>query len=143
MYYIELISIMSNKIFIPRKLEGEGSRWSDWNKDKPIVDGVQINQYDIDGVKQGYWEEFNGDGILISKGNYINGKEEGVWEWYYSLEYYGDSILHIRSTFKDGVLNGLRERFHITGELSYKTYFINGKKEGILGYIIRKIKELL
>jgi antitoxin component YwqK of YwqJK toxin-antitoxin module len=135
---------MSNKIFIPRKLEGEGSRWSEWNKDQPIVDGVQINQYDIDGVKQGYWEEFNGDGILYSKGSYVNGKEEGIWEWYYNLEYYGGSnFLSVRSTFKDGVLNGLRETFHITGEISSKTYFINGKEEGILGYIIRKIKELL
>jgi antitoxin component YwqK of YwqJK toxin-antitoxin module len=137
---------MSNKIFIPRKLEGEGSRWFDWNNRQPIIDGVQINQYDNDGREQGMWYNYRRNGSLISKGNYINGKEEGVWEWYYLSLFDGDdefNLLHIRLTFKDGVLNGLRERFHITGEISSKTYFINGKEEGILGYIIRKIKELL
>lgn len=130
---------MNNKLFIPRKIEGEGSRWIDWNNSQPIKDGVRINQYDIDGRKQGYWEYYFDDGEIQSKGSYINGKEEGIWEWYYyfsSVEY---NFLHIRSTYKDGKLNGLRELFHITGELSSKKYFINGKEESILDFIIRKI----
>ncbi len=120
---------MSNKLFIPRKISGEGSRWFDWNKEQPIVDGVQINQYDMEGRKQGYWEDYFNNGKLYSKGNYVNGKEEGVWEWYYNLKHYsGLSILNMRSTFKGGVLNGLRETFHFTGELSTRGYFKNGKR---------------
>ena len=50
------------KLFIPRKIEGEGSRWGEWNKEQPtkVIDGkeVRINQWDLDGKKQGYWEAF-------------------------------------------------------------------------------------
>jgi len=46
------------KLFIPRRLSGEDSRWVQWNKYQPIVDGVQINQYTHDGKKEGYWEEY-------------------------------------------------------------------------------------
>jgi antitoxin component YwqK of YwqJK toxin-antitoxin module len=122
---------MSNKIFIPRKLEGEGSRWFDWNKDQPIVDGVQINQYDMEGRKRGYWEDYFNNGKLYSKGNYVNGKREGIWELYYNLEHYSVSFLNIRSTFKDGVLTGVGEYYFTNGQLERKGNYVNGCKDGL------------
>jgi lysozyme len=77
----------SKKLFIPRKLSGEGSRWEQWNKEQPVVDGVQINQYDLDGEKDGVWLEFYDDddelyGTIESKQSYKNGKKDGIWEYY-------------------------------------------------------------
>ena len=40
------------KLFIPRKLFGEDSRWVDWNKVQSIKDGIRINQYDINTGKK-------------------------------------------------------------------------------------------
>jgi GH24 family phage-related lysozyme (muramidase) len=79
--------INKKKLFIPRKLSGEGSRWEQWNKEQPIVDGKRINQYDNDGEKDGIWLEFYDEddelyGALESKQSYKNGKKDGVWEYY-------------------------------------------------------------
>jgi antitoxin component YwqK of YwqJK toxin-antitoxin module len=71
------------KLFIPRKLEGEGSRWSEWNNKQPVVDGNRINQYDVNGKKQGIWVTYYDNGQLDTKGNYKNGLRDGVWETYY------------------------------------------------------------
>jgi hypothetical protein len=75
------------KLFIPRKLSGEGSRWEQWNKEQPVVDGVRINQYNNDGEKDGIWLEFYDEddelyGSLESKQSYKNGEKDGVWEYY-------------------------------------------------------------
>jgi antitoxin component YwqK of YwqJK toxin-antitoxin module len=82
-HYLKESEEKKKKLFIPRKIEGEGSRWGQWNKEQPIVDGVRVNQYDMDGRKQGLWEDYYDSGKLYSKGNYINGIWEGNWEWYY------------------------------------------------------------
>jgi hypothetical protein len=48
-----------NKLFIPRKLTGENSRWSEWNKTQPdiTINGqyYELNRYDLDGNKIGIW----------------------------------------------------------------------------------------
>jgi antitoxin component YwqK of YwqJK toxin-antitoxin module len=75
---------MRGKLFIPRKLSVDDSRYLEWNNSQVVVNGVRINQYDMDGRKQGLWEDYYDSGNLYSKGNYINGKEEGIWEFYYS-----------------------------------------------------------
>jgi antitoxin component YwqK of YwqJK toxin-antitoxin module len=82
-YTIETID-ESKKLFIPRKLSGEDSRYSKWNKEQPIVDGERINQYNVDtGKKEGLWVRYYDNGQLESKGKYKNGLRDGVWEYYY------------------------------------------------------------
>ena len=73
------------KLFRPIGLSGEDSRWTKWNKEQPIKDGIRINQYTRDGKKDGYWEEYWENGKLESKGSYKDGKEDGVWEHYWRL----------------------------------------------------------
>jgi antitoxin component YwqK of YwqJK toxin-antitoxin module len=88
------------KLFIPRRLSGENSRWDNWNKSQPIKDGVRINQYNIEtGEKEGYWEERkNVDGMhFFRRVNYVNGKEDG----YYEL--YSDDILTQTGNYVNGV----------------------------------------
>lgn len=78
------------KLFIPRKLSGENSRWYVWNKEQPIFDGVRINQYSHDGIKIGYWEELIGS--KFEKGNYTEiGEKIGKWT-------YSESCIQIKNT---------------------------------------------
>jgi hypothetical protein len=64
------------KLFIPRKLSDDDSRYSEWNKEQPtkVIDDkeVRINQWDLDGKKQGYWEAFNKEPFIVEEGYYIN-----------------------------------------------------------------------
>jgi antitoxin component YwqK of YwqJK toxin-antitoxin module len=91
----------SKKLFIPRKLDGEDSRWSDWNKTQPIKDGVRINQYDNEGIKQGYWERpydnYLPEKKLTIKGVFNNGVRDGWW----SITYPNGKV-YLKSFFKDG-----------------------------------------
>ena len=54
------MSDVKKKLFIPRKID---ERLVDWNNMQPIIDGVQINQYDIKtGNPTGRWGEGDIDG---------------------------------------------------------------------------------
>lgn len=46
----------------------------------------KINQVNIEGERDGYWEECYSNGKLDSKGNYVKGKQEGYWEWYTNVK---------------------------------------------------------
>ena len=74
---------MKNKLFIPRKLSNDDSRYAEWNNQQPIKDGKRINQYDPEGNKTGYWEEYYYDGTLEFKGSYKNKKLIGEWKDYF------------------------------------------------------------
>jgi antitoxin component YwqK of YwqJK toxin-antitoxin module len=97
---INITEQQKKKLFIPRKLSGEDSRWVDWNKDQPIKDGERINQYNVNtGEKDGYWEEYFDNGQLMYKGSFINGLRDGIWEWYWS-----NGQLMSKGSYKDGKL---------------------------------------
>jgi antitoxin component YwqK of YwqJK toxin-antitoxin module len=103
---------MKNKLFIPRKLSGEGSRWLEWNKEQPVVNGIQINQYDLDGIKQGYWEDYYLNGVLSYKGSFINGKKDGVWE-----EYWRNGKLYSKGNYVNGIWEGNWEWYYDNGKI--------------------------
>jgi hypothetical protein len=109
------------KLFIPRKLSDDDSRYSEWNNKQPIKDGVRINQYDGEGRKQGIWEYYE-DGKLYSKGNYINGLREGIWETYYD-----NDQLKRKGTYKNGSYNGIWEYYGEYDNLISKELYDNGK----------------
>ena len=91
----------SNNLFKPRNIK---SRYDKWNSEQPIVDGKPINQYDSEGKKTGLWKEINGKfygiynyvnderdgesniynnkGLLITKGQYVDGIRYGLWVFY-------------------------------------------------------------
>jgi antitoxin component YwqK of YwqJK toxin-antitoxin module len=94
---------MKTKLFIPRKLSINDSRYSEWNNQQPYVDGVQINQYNYDGKKIGYWEESK-FGIIESK---------------YCVTY-----------DNNGILNGKCMSYDRNGNIEYKGQFINGEMDG-------------
>ena len=110
------------KLFIPRKLSGEGSRWEQWNKEQPIINGERINQYDPEGNKQGYWEYYHPNGKLLSKGNYINNKKEGNWE-----SYWNNGDLGSKGSFINGYQDGVWEWYYSNGNLMSKELYDDGK----------------
>ena len=122
----ELPITESKKIFIPRKLSDENSRWSDWNKEQPIVDGVRINQYDMDGKETGIWEEYYSNGQLYKKGLYVNGLRDGYFEYYG-----GDGELLYKGYYKDDKMDGIWEEYHINGKLHSKGSYKDDLKDGI------------
>ncbi|MFZ1749465.1 MAG: hypothetical protein WAU01_04715, partial [Saprospiraceae bacterium] len=46
------------------------------------TDNTVYNQYK-NGKKDGLWKEFDKNSQLISEGNYMNGKANGLMKWYY------------------------------------------------------------
>lgn len=149
-YTIETID-ESKKLFIPRKLSGEDSRYAKWNKEQPIIDGERINQYNVDtgkkeglwvryydngqleskgkyknGLRDGVWEDYFDNGQLYSKGLYVNGEQEGLWEYYFDN---GD--LKTRVSYKNGKADGLWEWFYSNGQISATGQYKNGKEDGV------------
>ncbi len=118
---------MKTKLFIPRKLSINDSRYSEWNNEQPEIDGVKINQYTYDGKKIGLWSEsrsgdayakyymiYNQEGIVdgnyISydrkgniecKGQYINGRMEGIW-----IDYFSNGNVRTIGEYNNGKLFG-------------------------------------
>ncbi|MBI36122.1 MAG: hypothetical protein CL568_00885 [Alphaproteobacteria bacterium] len=64
-------------------------------------------------------------GYLL-KGSYKEGKEEGVWEFYYD-----NGLIYSKSTYKDGKLHGDYEEYFSNGQLERKLTYKNGKLEGV------------
>ena len=110
------------KLFIPRKLSGEGSRWEQWNNSQPVIDGIKINQYDMEGLKQGYWEDEYDYGEVNGKGSYINDKKNGYWVYYWDT-----GELFKKGSYKDGKKDGIWEEYFKDGEFWYEGEYKNGK----------------
>jgi antitoxin component YwqK of YwqJK toxin-antitoxin module len=110
------------KLFIPRRLSGENSRFIQWNKEQPIVDGVQINQFTHDGKKDGIWEKYYDNGQLQSRGSYENDIKEGYWESYWS-----NGQLWSKGTYKNGKRDGIWEEYFSDGEFWYEGEWNNDK----------------
>jgi len=114
------------KLFIPRRISGENSKWMDWNKEQPIKNGEPINQYTHDGKKEGYWEDYWKDNKIQSKGLYVNDKQEGIWRYYYL-----NGQLHYMGSFINGMEDGLWVYYDENGQLESKGTFINGEMDGV------------
>jgi uncharacterized protein len=147
---IKELSLTENKkLFIPRKLSSNDSRYTEHNNSQPIKDGVRVNQYDIEGNKTGYWEEYYNNGNLHTKGNYVNGNVDGYWEYYhrngnllskgnyvdgerygYWEIYYSNGKINSKGSYKNGEREGYLEEYYANGQLSYKGSYKNGYREG-------------
>lgn len=123
---VKVVKIMESehpkkKIFTPKNLSNdENNRFIQWNKEQPIRDGKRINQYDVDGRKQGYWEsyQFIGDGNrvrILRKGNYKDGYMVGVWD-----EFYDNGQLRSSIYYVNGKKDGLWELYRQNGELFFR-----------------------
>jgi antitoxin component YwqK of YwqJK toxin-antitoxin module len=97
---------------------------------EPIVEmndrGEKIRQYTlVDGVLEGYSEEWFSNGAVKGEFNYVQGKYDGEQK-----EYYPSGQIKVRSHFVNEKRNGLHEEWDENGVLSRKINFFDGKKEG-------------
>lgn len=89
------IVVENKNLFKPRNL---GPRYSKWNEEQAIVDGIRINQYDSEGRKEGYWEEnWPNTNKLNCKGKYVDNIKEGDWIFFHS-----DGSVWYEEEFKNG-----------------------------------------
>ena len=72
---------------------------------------------DKEEIKDGLVEEFYDNGQLKYRGNFNNGKPDGLYEEFYNRKH---GQLSSRGNFKDGKREGLSEWFDIFGNL-YRT----------------------
>ena len=72
---------------------------------------------------------YHDNGKLKEKGNYIDGKEEGLQE-----SFWENGQLWDRENYKDREPDGLWESFHENGQLSLKQNYKDGKEDGLEEY---------
>ena len=86
-------------------------------------------------LKDGLVEEFHDNGQLKGRGNYKNGKLDGLKETFYSKSDNNPFVLHgpinTRKNYKIGKQDGLHESFHTNGKLQEKGNYNNGKEHGL------------
>ncbi|SVE38063.1 uncharacterized protein METZ01_LOCUS490917, partial [marine metagenome] len=80
----------------------------------------------IDGKEDGLHESYYENGQLDFRGNYKNGEEEGLFE-----QYYDNGQLEMRGNFIDGKEDGLKESYYDEGQLKVRGNFIDGKMVGL------------
>jgi antitoxin component YwqK of YwqJK toxin-antitoxin module len=76
-------------------------------------------------MEDGKWKEFNKHAVLISEGNYINGKKHGTWREYYD---HTGSIM-IEENYNNGIAHGRYRSFHPNGRVWSEGQFVNGMRE--------------
>lgn len=85
-----------------------------------------INKTDAKGLKQGRWEKRSKDGkVILSEGEYKDGKQVGVWKYYYS-----SGKLYVEMEMLDNGKTGNTKVYDETGPLIAEGLYVNRKKEG-------------
>lgn len=122
------------------KLEGEWN-WF-YSSGKPLR-----KEFFIDGLADGMLTEYDEDGNIITEGDYIEGKKEGLWfykvgdntdegEYAEGLRngtwksYYADGLLHFEGKFVDDLPNGEHTWYWDNGRIKQQGRYVMGQKTG-------------
>ena len=79
-----------------------------------------------DGKEDGLWEFYWNNGQLESKGNYSDGNREGLWVFYWN-----NGQLENKGNYIDGNRDGLWEYYHENGQPWAKGSYKDGKEDGL------------
>jgi antitoxin component YwqK of YwqJK toxin-antitoxin module len=79
-----------------------------------------------EAVKEGPFEIYRGEGTLMMKGEYHDGKQSGEWTMWYDNGQKA-SIDH----YKDGVQDGAHIGWYSNGKISAMGQYKDGKREGV------------
>ena len=90
-------------------------------------DGYSIQaEYTLkNGLLNGTLKSYYQNGNLKKTGNYINGKENGLFK-----EYNEDGSINIEYSMKDGEMNGAFKTYYENGQVKKTGGFLNGKQNG-------------
>ncbi len=97
------------------------TKQSDQSNDKG-----EINLVDRSGRKQGPWEIYE-DSVLIARGEFTNGKPDGLWTYWYP-----DGMMKEEGHYKQGEKNGMWVQWYPDGDLMWKGEWKNGTRH--IGY---------
>jgi antitoxin component YwqK of YwqJK toxin-antitoxin module len=82
----------------------------------------------VNGVKEGaYKKYYKGGKTTQEEGVYVNDKKDGLVTWFYNDKKHTKSLT---STYKNGVLDGVSEKFYPSGNLKARVEYKNGEKQG-------------
>jgi len=98
---------------------------------------ISLNLISEKELNIGHFEEYYEDGQLEIKGNYIDGKKDGLWE-----EYRENGQLRSKIVYNKGVKDGLWEQYHSNSQLWSKGHYKDGRMIGEWNYY-DEIGELL
>jgi antitoxin component YwqK of YwqJK toxin-antitoxin module len=76
-------------------------------------------------IKDGKWQEFNKDAILVSEGFYKNGLKHGLWKYYYDT---GELV--IEEHFIEGRMHGTYTSFYKDGRTMAFGQYVDDSREG-------------
>ncbi|MBI5540565.1 MAG: hypothetical protein HY951_10940 [Bacteroidia bacterium] len=113
--------------YIDEKIEQRGK----YNKDKPTDlwtwyynnGNKWREEYLIKGVEEGSITEYNKEGIVILKGEYVDGEREGIWNFNN-----GDNTEE--GSYQGGLQNGIWKGWFSNGKLNYQVNFVQGVPDG-------------
>ena len=89
-----------------------------------IIRGLEQGSFK-NGVKDGAWIGYHGNGQLGFKENFKNDKKEGAF-----VSYWENGQLFYKGNFKNDKREGTWIRYWENGQLNYKGNYKNGKEEG-------------
>jgi antitoxin component YwqK of YwqJK toxin-antitoxin module len=76
----------------------------------------------VNGKREGYWEFYYPNGKLRKKGNLVNDNRHGYWEAYYS-----NGQLISKGNYVNGKREGYWEEYWSGGQLESKGNYVNGR----------------
>jgi antitoxin component YwqK of YwqJK toxin-antitoxin module len=143
---------------IGKKLYKEASERNEITKRLKLNKNSKITEKPIDG----YYQKYNEEDQLEIKGNYINGKKNGIWKKYYSTgkiksigvynndvkvglweEYYENSQLKRKAIYNKGFKDGLWVEYHSNSQILTKGHYKDGRLTGEWKYYDEDGKLLL
>jgi uncharacterized protein len=78
------------------------------------------------GTRQvGHWRYFGSNGVLISEGDFTEGKKHGVW-----VEYFSSGKVSARGNYQHDEPSGTWEYYFESGAVSAKGEYLGGQKNG-------------
>ena len=91
-------------------------------KNKTYTKKDTLGNWIYNGVSESYYK----NGQLMTKGNFKDDKQDGLWKWYYD-----DGQLKYKVNYKDGEEDGVSYFYNKNGQLKQKANSKDDKPDGI------------
>lgn len=95
----------------------------------PLISFGQINQIDVNGLRQGHWQKQQANGRLIYDGNFKDGVPIGEWKRFHP----GGQVKAIIN-YKAGSDSAFTQLFDVWGKKVAEGNYLNEKKSGLWIY---------
>lgn len=109
---------------------------------------VQSEGFLVNGKPEGIWKSYHENGQLRSEGLRRNGKSDSTWKFFFTdgvmqslieytqgikisqTDFHPNGMRSAEEKFVNGIKNGDAIYYHLSGNISRKLIYVDGKKEG-------------